>query len=467
MSRPTLEVADIVRAVGDRFWEKHKSHFAWVHRKVLDAIVRCRTAALGGHRDQCVRCGHLTASYNSCRNRHCPKCQGTARAKWLAARSAELLPVPHFHIVFTLPHELSALVLQNKRLLYDLLFRTSSASLLEVARDPRHLGADIGFLGVLHTWGQNLQVHPHVHYIVPAGGLALDGSRWIDSSRRFFLPVKRLSRVFRGKFVAELKQLVSQNKLQFHGSQQYLAAPGCFATFLRQLVRQDWVVYAKSPFGGAEHVLNYLARYTHRVAISNHRLEAFENGRVSFRWRDYAHGGKNKIMTVSADEFLRRFLLHVLPRGLVRIRHFGLFANRRRQTALARCRQLLGATARTDPPAAANQLLHQLQPTSCAAPPAPQPCWSSNDSPVLNFTSSPTRASPTHRGAALTAHKTSLAHDASIPIARACCACNAGLCPQAAHALRIRHSRTPCSTQLRSLKAFASRGWLSSVLKKP
>ena len=223
-------------------------------------------------------------------------------------------------------------------------FRTSAASLLELARDPKHLGANIGFLGVLHTWGQNLEHHPHVHYIVPAGGLALDGSRWIDSSPRFFLPVHALSRVFRGKFVAELKQLVAQNKLQFHGSQQYLAVPASFAAFLRQLFRQDWVVYAKPPFGGAEQVLNYLARYTHRVAISNHRLVAFENDRVSFRWRDYAHGGKKKVMTVSADEFLRRFLLHVLPKGLVRIRHFGFFANRRRETALARCRELLGAT---------------------------------------------------------------------------------------------------------------------------
>jgi hypothetical protein len=349
-------VADIVRAAGNRFWEKHKSHFAWVHRKVLDAIIRCRTAALGGHLDKCVSCGHQAISYNSCRDRNCPKCQGNARAKWLAARSAELLPVPYFHIVFTLPHELSALILQNKRLLYDLLFRTSSASLLELARDPKHLGADIGFLGVLHTWGQNLQVHPHIHYIVPAGGLARDGSRWIDSSRRFFLPVHALSRVFRGKFVAELKQLVAQNKLQFHGSQQYLAVPGCFATFLRQLFRQDWVIYAKPPFGGAEHVLNYLARYTHRVAISNHRLVAFQNDRVSFRWRDYAHGGKKKVVTVSADEFLRRFLLHVLPKGLVRIRHFGFLANRNRNTALQRCRQLLGATAIADRPEGANQL---------------------------------------------------------------------------------------------------------------
>jgi hypothetical protein len=356
MSRPTLEVADIVRAAGNRFWEKHKSHLAWVHRKVLDAIVRCRTAALGGHRDKCVRCGHQAISFNSCRSRHCPKCQGNARAKWLAARSAELLPVPYFHIVFTLPHSLSALALGNKRLLYDLLFRASAASLLELARDPKHLGADIGFLGVLHTWGQNLEHHPHVHYIVPAGGLALDGSRWIDSSRRFFLPVKALSRVFRGKFAAGLKQLFEQDKLQFHGSQLYLAAPGCFSGFLRQTFRQDWVVYAKPPFGGADHVLNYLARYTHRVAISNHRLVAFENDRVSFRWRDYAHGGKKKVMTLSADEFLRRFLIHVLPKGLVRIRHFGFFANRRRETALARCRQLLGATACADRAAADIQL---------------------------------------------------------------------------------------------------------------
>src|ERR1700687_2503266 len=275
MSRPTLEGADIVRAAGNRFWEHHGSHLAWQHRKVLDAIVRCRTAALGGHRDKCVCCGHLTASYNSCRNRHCPKCQGNVRAKWLAARSTELLPVPYFHIVFTLPHELCALVLQNKRLLYDLLFRTSSASLLELARDSKHLGANIGFLGVLHTWGQTLQVHPHVHYIVPAGGIALDGSRWIDSSRRFFLPVAALSDVFRRKFCEELRGLFQQDRLQFHNSLEQLAPPGAFSHFLWQLGQKDWVVYAEPPFGGAEYVLNYLASYTHRVAISNHRLLAF------------------------------------------------------------------------------------------------------------------------------------------------------------------------------------------------
>jgi len=342
MIRPALEVADIVRTAGNRFWEKYRSHLAWPHRKVLDAIVRCRTAALGGHLDQCLRCGHQAVSYNSCRDRHCPRCQGNARARWLAARSSELLPVPYFHIVFTLPHEFSALILQNKRLLYDLLFRTSAASLLELARDPERLGADIGFLGVLHTWGQNLQHHPHVHYIVPAGGLAPDGSRWIDSSRRFFLPVKALSKIFRDKFCDQLRELFQQDRLQFHNSLEQLASSGGFNHFLWQLGRMDWVVYAKPPFGGAEHVLNYLARYTHRVAISNHRLVAFENHRVSFRWRDYAHGGKNKVMTVPAEEFLRRFLIHVLPKGLVRIRHFGLFANRRRAASLQRCRSLLG-----------------------------------------------------------------------------------------------------------------------------
>ncbi len=317
---------------------------------MLDAIVHCRTAALGGHRDQCVRCGHQAISFNSCRNRHRPRCQGNARAKWLAARSAELLPVPYFHIVFTLPHELSALTLQNKRLLYDLLFSTSAAAMLELARDPKHLGADIGFLGVLHTWGQNLQHHPHVHYIVPAGGLAPDGSRWIDSSCRFFLPVKALSRVFRGKFVAGLKTAFHEGTLQFHGSFRSLADPRTFSSWLRNLSRNHWVVYAKPPFGGAEYVLNYLARYTHRVAISNHRLVAFENHRVSFRWRDYAHGGKKKVMTVSAHEFLRRFLLHVLPKGLVRIRLFGLCANRRRSAALQRCRALLDTATSVDPP---------------------------------------------------------------------------------------------------------------------
>jgi hypothetical protein len=356
MSRPTLEVADIIRTSGSSFWEQHGSHLALQHRKVMEAIVRCRTAALGGHRDQCLRCGHQAISYNSCRNRHCPKCQGNARARWLAARSAELLPVPYFHVVFTLPHELSSLVLQNKRLLYDLLFRTSAATLLEVARDPKHLGADIGLLSVLHTWGQNLQHHPHVHCVVPAGGLSLDGDRWVATSSRFLLPIRVLSRVFRGKFLAGLKQLQLQGKLQFHGSLLQLADRERFRQLLRQLYSKDWVVYAKPPFGGAQHVLHYLARYTHRVAISNHRLVAFREGRVSFRWKDYAHGSKQKVMTVSADEFLRRFLIHVLPKGLVRIRHFGIFANRRRTASILRCRTLLHAAVPEQQPEHSSQL---------------------------------------------------------------------------------------------------------------
>src|SRR2546426_7914696 len=310
MSRSTLEVADIVRASGNRFWEHYGSHLAWQHRRARGATARCRTAALGAHRDQCTRCGHQAISYNSCRNRHCPRCQGNARSRWLAERRAELLPVSYFHIVFTLPHELSALALQNKRLLYDLLFRASAATLLELAGDPKHLGADIGFLGVLHTWGQNLHHHPHIHYVVPAGGLAPDGSRWIPSSRRFFLPVGALSRVFRGKFIARLKQLFRQYKLQFHGSLPSLGEPRCFRRFLRQLFREDWVVYAKPPFGGPEYVLQYLARYTHRVAISNPRLVSLADGKVTFRWKDYAHGKKKSKMTLTADEFLRRFLLH-------------------------------------------------------------------------------------------------------------------------------------------------------------
>src|SRR5882762_1362813 len=338
MPRPPVEVADVIRTAGESFYEGSQKWLTWLHLKVLNAILRCRTAGLGGHLDACSGCGHQAISYNSCRNRHCPRCQGNARARWLAARSAELLPVPYFHIVFTLPHEFSALILQNKRLLYDLLFRTSAATLLEAARDRKYFGAETGFLGVLHSWGQNLQHHAHIHYIVPAGGLSLDGSRWIDSSRRFFLPVKALSKIFREKFCDQLRELFQQDRLQFHGSLQQLALPEVFSHFLWELGHKDWVVYAKPPFGGADHVLNYLARYTHRVAISNHRLVAFENQRVSFRWKNYAHGSKNKIMTVPADEFLRRYLLHVLPKGLVRIRHLGLFANR--------CR----AANRKDPP---------------------------------------------------------------------------------------------------------------------
>ena len=341
MTRPLLEVADIVRAQGNRFIENHCRWIHWTHRKVLRAIARCRTAALGGHRDQCPRCGYRAISFNSCRDRHCPKCQSGARDKWIAARQNELLAVAYVHVVFTLPHQLSPLALQNKKVLYDLLFRASAETLLEVAADPKHLGAQIGFLSVLHTWGQNLLAHPHVHCLIPAGGLSPDHTRWIHPRYPFFLPVRVLSRVFRGKFVAGLKRQFQMGQLTFAGSLQLLPHEKAFRSCLRPLFREDWVVYAKPPFGGPHHGLGYLARYTHRVAITNHRLLAFHNNQVTFRWKDYAHGNKKRKMTLSAQEFLRRFLLHVLPRGFVRIRFFGFMAHRSRATLLPRCQRLL------------------------------------------------------------------------------------------------------------------------------
>jgi hypothetical protein len=343
MSRPPLEVADIVRSAGQSFVERNRKWINGQHEKVLSAITRCRTAALGGHRDQCSACGHTAISYNSCRNRHCPRCQGNARLRWLQARERELLPTRYVHVVFTLPRELAPLALQNKRLIYNLLFQASAETLLEIARDPRHLGADIGFFSVLHTWDQRLQHHPHVHCVVAAGGLAPDHERWTSSRRSFFLPVKVLSRVFRGKFVAALRAAFRKARIEFHGRLAPLAQRRTFAAWLRLLFRQDWVVYSKPPFGGPEHVLRYLGAYTHRVAISNRRLIALEDNQVSFRWRDSAHGNRKRIMSLSVDEFLRRFLLHLLPRGFMRIRNFGFLANRRRAEFLPLCFRLLGA----------------------------------------------------------------------------------------------------------------------------
>ena len=349
MNRPPLEVADIVRSAGQSFVERSRKWINGQHEKVLLAITRCRTAALGGHRDRCSDCGHSAISYNSCRNRHCPKCQGNARLRWLQARERELLPTRYVHVVFTLPRELAPLALQNKRLIYNLLFHASAKTLLEIARDPRHLGAEIGFFSVLHTWDQRLQHHPHVHCVVAAGGLAPDHARWISSHHSFFLPVKVLSRVFRGKFVAALKNAFREARIEFHGRLAPLAEPRTFASWLRVLFRQDWVVYAKPPFGGPEHVLRYLGAYTHRVAISNHRLVALADGNVTFRWRDSAHGNKKRLMTLPVEEFLRRFLLHLLPRGFVRIRNFGFLANRRRAEFLPLCFRLLQDAAEVSP----------------------------------------------------------------------------------------------------------------------
>jgi hypothetical protein len=343
MSRPPFEVADLVRSAGTAFIERNRAWLRWTHIKVLLAIVRCRTAALGGHIDECTRCGNrATISYNSCRNRHCPKCQTGARERWIEARRSELLPSPYVHIVFTLPPQLAPLALQNKKVIYGLLLRASAETLLEVARNPRHLGAEIGFFSVLHTWNQKLQLHPHVHCVVPAGGLSLDHARWIRSRPRFFLHIQVLRRVFRGKFVAGLKSAFQHGQLHFSGDLALLAQHKIFAAWLRPLFRKDWIVYSKPPFGGPEYVLQYLGRYTHRVAISNHRLVALADGQVTFRWRDSAHHNEPKLMTVSLDEFLRRFLLHLLPKGFVRIRHFGFLANRRRAALLPLCFAALG-----------------------------------------------------------------------------------------------------------------------------
>ncbi len=353
MSRPLLEMADIVRCAGQSFLEHSRKWINWQHRKVLLAITRCRTAALGGHRDRCTGCGHTTAiSYNSCRNRHCPRCQGNARRRWLQARERELLPTGYVHAVFTLPRELAPLALQNKRLIYNLLFHSSAETLLEIARDPRHLGAEIGFFSVLHSWNQRLQFHPHIHCVIAAGGLAPDHSSWISARRTFFLPIGVLSRVFRGKFVAGLRNAFQGGELQFPGSLLPLAQPRAFAAWLRVLFRHDWVVYSKRPFGGPEHVLRYLGAYTHRVAISNSRLTALEQGNVTFRWRDSAHGNKKRLMTLTVDEFLRRFLLHLLPRGFMRIRNFGFLANRRRASLLPLCFRLLSSSEQRAPSAA-------------------------------------------------------------------------------------------------------------------
>jgi hypothetical protein len=342
MKEHRLELADIFRAHQEDFLTRWNPVLSREQRRALRDIRDCRTAVLGGHLQECDQCGHQVNVYNSCRNRHCPKCQATARAKWLDQRQAELLPVPYFHVVFTLPPQMGRLALQNAKLIYTILFRAVSQTLLEIAADPKHLGASIGFLAVLHTWGQNLHLHPHLHCIVPGGGISPDGTRWIACRKSFFLPVRVLSRLFRKKFLRSLRVAFRNGDLHLAGELHDLAEPTAFRSLCQQAVRNEWVVYAKPPFGGPERVLKYLARYTHRVAISNHRLRTLENARVSFDWKDYAHRGRTKIMTLDAVEFIRRFLLHVLPCGLVRIRQFGFLANRVRKQKLEQCRALLG-----------------------------------------------------------------------------------------------------------------------------
>ncbi len=338
--RPPVEVADIFRQHGSSFRLTHP--LSPEQRRVMRAIEQCRTAALGGHVDECDTCAHQRISYNSCRNRHCPKCQSLAKARWLEARVADLLPVQYFHVVFTLPEQLAALALQNKRVVYNLLFSTAAETLRTIAADPKHLGAEIGFLAVLHTWGQTLRHHPHLHCVVPGGGLAPDGQRWIACRQGFFLPVNVLARLFRRLFLTALARAYQHERLAFHGTIAYLAQPLAFQRLLVSLRRREWWVYAKPPFGSPEQVLAYLGRYTHRVAISNHRLLALKDGRVTFSWKDYTRGSQQRPMTLTAEEFIRRFLLHVLPRGFQRLRQYGLLANRRRRYKLELCRTLLG-----------------------------------------------------------------------------------------------------------------------------
>ena len=339
-AQPGLEVADILRAHGDDYRAGHP--VSPEQAAVLRRLTACRTAALGGHVDSCDACGTVRVSYNSCRDRHCPKCQTRRQVTWVESRLARLLPVPYFHVVFTLPEQLQPLGLKNRRVLYSLLFRAASETLMELAADPRRLGAQLGVTAVLHTWGQNLLFHPHLHCVVTGGGLSPDGQRWVAGREDYFLPVRVLGHLFRGKFLAGLKAAYQAGQLTLAGSVEALRSPSQFRQLLGTLYRQRWVVYAKPPFGGAEQVYRYLGRYTHRVAISNGRLVSLEQGRVTFRYKDYADDQRPKLMTLDAEEFIRRFLLHVLPKGFVRIRHYGLLAGRNVDTKLADCRRLLG-----------------------------------------------------------------------------------------------------------------------------
>ena len=353
MTPPRLEVADVIRSCYDEFLGRFGKGLTSQQRRAIDDLASCRTAALGGHVLKCPQCGHRQIAYNSCGNRHCPKCQGTAAARWLEMQAADLLPTPYFHVVFTLPRVLGPIALENPHRVYGLLMRAAAETLLTLAADPKHLGAKIGVLATLHTWGQNLQLHPHVHCIVTGGGLSLDESRWISGSDDFFLPFQVLSRVFRGKFLAGLRKLFTRGQLHFAGKLTALSRPEQFNRLLSESVRTDWVVHVKPPLGGPETVLKYLARYTHKTAISNRRLVSLEDGQVCFRWKDYAHGRQWRTMKLSATEFVRRFLMHVLPSGFVRVRHYGILANRHRQQKLALCRDLLGveATSQEDVPA--------------------------------------------------------------------------------------------------------------------
>jgi len=356
VSRPALEVADIFRGHGPAWRRANAGHVSLGQIKVMSAIERCRTAALGGHVARCEKCDHTHIAYNSCRNRHCPKCQGAAAKQWLAEREAELLPVPYFHVVFTLPAPIGDIAYQNKAVIYDILFKATAETLVTIAADPKHLGARIGLTAVLHTWGSALTHHPHVHCIVPGGGLSPDGERWISCRPGFFLPVRVLSRLFRRLFLEKLAAAHEAGRLHFFGDHSPLADRGAFAAYLAPLRKIEWVVYSKPPFGGPQAVLAYLSRYTHRVAIANSRLLSLDDARVTFKWKDYRakRRQRHKVMTLASDEFIRRFLIHVLPGGFHRIRHYGLLANGGRAENIARARELLAVSPTQSEPADAN-----------------------------------------------------------------------------------------------------------------
>jgi hypothetical protein len=389
MPRPALEVADIFRRHAAAWRRANAGHVSLGQLKVMAAIERCRTAALGGHVAACERCEHTQIAYNSCRNRHCPKCQGAAARTWLAEREADLLPVPYYHLVFTVPAAITDIAYQNKAVVYDLLFRAASETLLTIAADPKHLGARIGMTAVLHTWGSALTHHPHLHMIVPGGGLSPDGSRWVACRRGFFLPVRVLSKLFRRLMLQRLAAAHTQGRLAFFAGHAPLADDRAFAAFLAPLRKTKWFVYAKRPFAGPQAVLAYLSRYTHRVAISNSRLMACDNAGVTFRWKDYRADGRarHKTMTLATSEFIRRFLLHVLPSGFHRIRHYGLLANGQRRDAIARARQLLDAATAAAAATRAAGIQGEAEESDAAATPGHRcPCCGGRMIVVETFT---------------------------------------------------------------------------------
>lgn len=342
MPAGSLQVADVFRRYGQDYRQQHGASLSMAQRRAMTAIELCRTAALGGHVERCDNCGHQRVWYNSCRSRHCPSCQSLARAEWLADRQAELLDTQYFHVVFTVPQEIAGIACQNKAAVYDILFRAAAETLRTIAADPAHLGAEIGFFGVLHTWGSNMLFHPHIHFVVPGGGISRDGTRWISCRPGFFLPVRVLSRLFRRLFLQYLVNAYRAGRLTFFSSLQHLSDSASFLRYLAPLRTTEWIVYAKPPFAGPQQVLDYVGRYTHRIAISNNRLLSIDDGKVCFRWKDYRNDNRVRTMTLTAEEFIRRFLLHILPEGFQRIRYYGFLCNRYREHKLARCRVLLG-----------------------------------------------------------------------------------------------------------------------------